>query len=220
MDGSYDPNGTEARQGILVQSTGLHSLRQTQCLHTCLRCTSPQSQHGQTGLTTRTTRGRVVSTITTWSNGSYNPNDTGACRLHNHNIVKRVLRPERHEGATSPQSQHDQTGLTTRTTRGRVVSTITIWSNGSYDPNDTRACRLHNHSTVKRVWRPERHEGVSSQQSLHAQTFFIWSCKSGIFGTKRWGIEVWSMRDFGVKVLGVIINGFGYKMGIFGVWQG
>ena len=34
---------TGARYGILVQSTGLHSLRQTQRLRTCLRFTSPQS---------------------------------------------------------------------------------------------------------------------------------------------------------------------------------
>ena len=30
-NGSGDPNDTGARHGILVQSTGLHSLRQTQC---------------------------------------------------------------------------------------------------------------------------------------------------------------------------------------------
>ena len=86
-----------------------------------------------------------VSTITTWSNGFGDPNDTRARHLHNHNMIKRVLRPERHEGVSSPQSQYGQTGLATRTTRGRVVSTITARSNGSGDPNDTRACRLNNH---------------------------------------------------------------------------
>ena len=38
-----DSDDTGARYGILVQSTGLHSLRQTQCLRTCLSFTSPQS---------------------------------------------------------------------------------------------------------------------------------------------------------------------------------
>ncbi len=109
---------------------------------------SPQSQYGQTGLTTRTTRGRGVSTIAVWSNGSYDPDDTRAGRLHNRSMVKRVLRPGRHEGGASPQSQYGQTGLTTRTTRGRGVSIIAVWSNGSNDPNDTRAGRLHNHSII------------------------------------------------------------------------
>ena len=58
----------------------------------------------------------------------------------------------------------------------RMVATI-----GSDDPNDTRACRLHNRSMVNRVWRPERHEGVSSTQSgrvisiIIAYTDFIYA---------------------------------------------
>ena len=84
---------------------------------------------------------------------------------------------------------YERTVLATRTTRGRVVSTIVVWSNGSGDPNDTRAGRRHNRSIfpdlrdgmqyrlygvifrgrgahvpkqsmVKRVLRPERREGA------------------------------------------------------------
>ncbi len=87
MTDTIEPNGsddTRARYGILVQSTGLHSLRQTQCLRTCLSFTSPQCADnkrtrmaGYSCWTTDdegavsgsiepaawTTRGRVVSTM-------------------------------------------------------------------------------------------------------------------------------------------------------------
>ena len=39
-------------------------------------------------------------------------------------MERRVWRPERRGGASSPQSQYVKTGLATRTTRGRVVSTF------------------------------------------------------------------------------------------------
>ena len=82
-------------------------------------------------------------------------------------MVGRVWRPERHGGSipyscsvhwtslapadsvlrtclrfTSPQSQHLSRG------RGARAPSV-AWSDGSGDPNDTRACRLHNRCMVK-----------------------------------------------------------------------
>ena len=110
-NGSGEPNETRARHGILVQHTGLLISQKAQTiiplaqadsvLRTCLRFSSPQSQYHSRG------RGARVPNIA-WSNEPSGSDDTRACRLHNHSMVKRVLRPERHEGGAAPQSQYGE----------------------------------------------------------------------------------------------------------------
>ena len=158
-NGSDDPDDTRARYGILVQPTGLHSLRQTQCFCTCLSFTSPQSQFIEDldvlddledldvleGLDLRDgmgyrlygviTRGRgahVPSVV--WSNGSDGSDDAGACRLHNRSMVKRAFRS-------------DDTGACRLHNRSMVKR--------AFRSDDTRACRLHNRSMVKRAFRSD-----------------------------------------------------------------
>ena len=76
-----DPNDTRARHGILVQSTGLHSLRQTQCFAPAFASRlHNHGCHNHGGLFRG--RGARIPNLA-WSNGSDDPNDTRACRLHN-----------------------------------------------------------------------------------------------------------------------------------------
>ena len=144
----YRPNDTRARYGILVQSTGLLISPKARTIIPLAQADSVLTHLPSLHVSTI-----VVSTLQSMP------------LLHR--IPNRALPPERHGGVSSPQSSYTQSGVTARTTRGRVVSTIIVYPIERYRPNDTRACRLHNHRIPNRAFRPNDTRACRLHNAVH-----------------------------------------------------